>query len=81
MSRPFGVTLANGDGFFIYPSEAGPLGSLRTEALRDAAEDIELLRWVKLSSSSVRAYASILKISPPHEYEYSLFLPIEYSSE
>ena len=45
----FGESSVNGDGFLVYPGAKygvyGPIGSVRTEAIRDAGEDYEAL-WL-----------------------------------
>merc|ERR1719409_92367 len=38
---------ANGDGYFVYPGPAGPIPSVRLEAIRDGLEDWELFEMVK----------------------------------
>ena len=36
----------NGDGYYMYPGPDGPISTSRLEGIRDALEDMELLRMV-----------------------------------
>lgn len=57
----------NGDGFLLYPGRAygidGPVASLRLEAVRDAFEEYELLRELKLQYDSSNEFDSSAMIS------------------
>ncbi|XP_065183311.1 uncharacterized protein LOC135814162 [Sycon ciliatum] len=60
VARDFGsdTDIANGDGVFIYPGQHGPVPSIRMEAFRDGAEDVELLRLI--SAEKAQPLVSLL---------------------
>lgn len=59
----FGESSVNGDGFLVYPGAKygvyGPIGSVRTEAIRDAGEDYEALWLLEQAYEELSDYYGI----------------------
>ena len=59
----FGDASVNGDGYLVYPGAKygvyGPIGSVRTEAIRDAGEDYESLWLLEQAYEELSAYYGI----------------------
>lgn len=54
---------ANGDGYYVYPGEHGPVVSQRLEEIRDGIEDLELFRMLP-SADVISRHVSKLVRSP-----------------
>ena len=56
----------NGDGYYMYPGPNGPISTSRLEEIRDALEDMELLRMVP---SAVRDAAVAQLVTGPTQHK------------
>ena len=56
----------NGDGYYMYPGPDGPISTSRLEEIRDALEDMELLRTVP---SAVRDAAVAQLVTGPTQHK------------
>jgi len=52
---------ANGDGYYVYPGEHGPINSQRLQQIRDGLEEVELFRMLPDKSSIAELTKSLVR--------------------
>jgi len=52
---------ANGDGYYVYPGEHGPINSQRLQQIRDGLEELELFRMLPDKSSIAELTKSLVR--------------------